>query len=61
MATLILHHQEDEEVEVTPDFCYQKAAECIIGSYNGSGLETAKQWRELGDSIFFAYYEKVVV
>ena len=55
MATLKTQESSTTEVEVTPDYCFQKAAENLspmfgIGS-GGGNLEAANQWRELGLAI----------
>ncbi len=59
----------ETEVEVTAEFCYSKAAECLTGirtesaqvTYISQGIEylrgpdAAREWRLLGDAIASLY------
>lgn len=52
MPKLTTNQYTSTEQEVTPEFCFQKAAECLAGGYStnnsASPAETAREWRELG-------------
>ena len=42
----------DEDVEVTSDYCYGKAAEALTANaVGGYSTDLVREWRQLGDSL----------
>jgi hypothetical protein len=41
------------KIEVTADYCFQRAAEALAysGCLPGEGVEVAREWRELGTAL----------
>lgn len=59
MATVSIKGEAVEDVEVTPDYCFGKAAEALVTPtqhvdprlMTSQSVEFAREWRELGLAI----------
>jgi len=53
MVTITLNERDEKEVEITPDYCFGRAAQllCETFAHGPQGVEMAREWRELGNSI----------
>lgn len=53
--TITTREVKEVESELTPGFCFQKAAEALLGGQNlmGANAEAARMWKELGETIHY--------
>ena len=55
MPSIKTHISAETEIEITSEFCYTKAAECLLAVAAAGNIgyyhEGAKEWRLLGDSL----------
>lgn len=57
MPTLKQRDVQETEVEITPDYCFSRAAQALTPDqahyYSGNPAEYAREWRLLGEALHF--------